>query len=56
MPQLNPLPWFSILIFSWLIFLMLLPAKVTAHTLPNELHAHAVEAKQMKEPWDWPWY
>nr|AAP75331.1 ATP synthase 8 [Chrysiptera leucopoma] len=55
MPQLNPAPWFLILVFSWIVFLVLLPTKVTAHTFPNELGSHAVELKQT-EPWDWPWY
>nr|YP_009551314.1 ATP synthase F0 subunit 8 [Chrysiptera biocellata]ALO81651.1 ATP synthase F0 subunit 8 [Chrysiptera biocellata] len=54
MPQLNPLPWFSILVFSWLIFLLIIPAKVTAHAYPNELIPQTME-KVMAEPWSWPW-
>nr|YP_010397646.1 ATP synthase F0 subunit 8 [Brevibora dorsiocellata]UQJ78780.1 ATP synthase F0 subunit 8 [Brevibora dorsiocellata] len=37
MPQLNPLPWFTILAFSWAILLVLTPAKVFTHTKPNGL-------------------
>nr|YP_009516312.1 ATP synthase F0 subunit 8 [Hyporhamphus quoyi]AYD91080.1 ATP synthase F0 subunit 8 [Hyporhamphus quoyi] len=36
MPQLNPAPWFAILVFSWLIFLTVIPPKVLAHSFPNE--------------------
>nr|AAR13570.1 ATPase 8 [Synbranchus marmoratus] len=54
MPQLNPSPWFMILIFSWLIFLILLPSKITAHTFPNEPQLKT--SSQIKtEPWNWPW-
>nr|QUJ18395.1 ATP synthase protein 8 [Chrysiptera glauca] len=55
MPQLNPSPWFSILVFSWLIFLVIIPAKVTAHITPNELAPQTME-KTTTEPWAWPWY
>nr|AAR13568.1 ATPase 8 [Synbranchus marmoratus] len=53
MPQLNPSPWFMILIFSWLIFLILLPSKITAHTFPNEPQLKTSQIKT--EPWNWPW-
>nr|YP_009020913.1 ATP synthase F0 subunit 8 [Huso dauricus]YP_009179440.1 ATP synthase F0 subunit 8 [Acipenser medirostris]YP_009298510.1 ATP synthase F0 subunit 8 [Acipenser mikadoi]YP_009370165.1 ATP synthase F0 subunit 8 [Huso dauricus x Acipenser schrenckii]AHM23839.1 ATP synthase F0 subunit 8 [Huso dauricus]AJG02645.1 ATP synthase F0 subunit 8 [Acipenser medirostris]AON77847.1 ATPase subunit 8 [Acipenser mikadoi]ARO35235.1 ATP synthase F0 subunit 8 [Huso dauricus x Acipenser schrenckii]QUG09776.1 ATP len=54
MPQLNPNPWFMILIFSWLIFLIVLPPKVLGHTFTNEpTHKNAEKIKP--EPWTWPW-
>nr|AAR13574.1 ATPase 8 [Synbranchus marmoratus]AAR13576.1 ATPase 8 [Synbranchus marmoratus]AAR13578.1 ATPase 8 [Synbranchus marmoratus] len=54
MPQLNPTPWFMILIFSWLIFLILLPSKITAHTFQNEPQLKTTSTIKT-EPWNWPW-
>nr|WNH22210.1 ATP synthase F0 subunit 8 [Bellator brachychir] len=55
MPQLNPSPWFAILIFTWLVFLVVLTPKVTAHMFPNE--PTLLSAKTLKmDPWTWPWY
>nr|YP_009093695.1 ATP synthase F0 subunit 8 [Rhodeus sericeus]AIS38155.1 ATP synthase F0 subunit 8 [Rhodeus sericeus] len=54
MPQLNPGPWFAILVFSWFIFLSVIPAKILSHTTPNELTPVSAE-KHKTEPWDWPW-
>nr|YP_009232578.1 ATP synthase F0 subunit 8 [Lefua costata]AMA34379.1 ATP synthase F0 subunit 8 [Lefua costata] len=53
MPQLNPAPWFAILVFSWLVFL-LIPTKVMNHISPNE-PALLDSEKHKTEPWDWPW-
>nr|YP_010956709.1 ATP synthase F0 subunit 8 [Xenoconger fryeri]WMY89802.1 ATP synthase F0 subunit 8 [Xenoconger fryeri] len=54
MPQLNPAPWFMILLFSWLIFLAIIPTKVMAHTFNNEPNLQATK-KPKTAPWDWPW-
>nr|WFG79878.1 ATP synthase F0 subunit 8 [Nemacheilidae gen. n. sp. p LD-2023]WFG79891.1 ATP synthase F0 subunit 8 [Nemacheilidae gen. n. sp. p LD-2023]WFG79904.1 ATP synthase F0 subunit 8 [Nemacheilidae gen. n. sp. p LD-2023]WFG79943.1 ATP synthase F0 subunit 8 [Nemacheilidae gen. n. sp. p LD-2023] len=54
MPQLNPAPWFAILVFSWLVFLTIIPAKVMNHISPNE-PALLDSEKHKTEPWDWPW-
>nr|ADG45852.1 ATPase subunit 8 [Eigenmannia sp. 4 CBM-2010] len=55
MPQLNPAPWLAILLFSWFIFLAVLPTKVMKHTFTNE--PTALSAKMPKtEPWNWPWH
>nr|BBG74387.1 ATPase subunits 8 [Astronesthes lucifer] len=54
MPQLNPAPWFLILVFSWLIFLTVIPPKILAHTFPNEPTAFSEKTKL--EPWNWPWH
>nr|WET58804.1 ATP synthase F0 subunit 8 [Triplophysa sp. 1 TL-2023] len=54
MPQLNPAPWFAILLFSWLVFLTIIPTKVMSHTSPNEPTTLDSE-KHKTEPWDWPW-
>uniref|UniRef100_A0AB39A6G2 ATP synthase complex subunit 8 n=1 Tax=Ophisternon sp. b AFMS-2024 TaxID=3231494 RepID=A0AB39A6G2_9TELE len=54
MPQLNPTPWFFILIFSWFIFLFILMPKIITHTFPNEPLSKITN--QIKtEPWNWPW-
>nr|WNH23029.1 ATP synthase F0 subunit 8 [Cryptotomus roseus] len=55
MPQLNPGPWFAILVFSWLVFLTMLPSKVLSHTFPNEPAAQSA-MHAITEPWNWPWY
>nr|YP_009348895.1 ATPase subunit 8 [Pogonichthys macrolepidotus]BAW88370.1 ATPase subunit 8 [Pogonichthys macrolepidotus] len=54
MPQLNPNPWFAILVFSWIIFLTIIPTKVLSHTTPNEPTPMSKE-KHKAESWDWPW-
>nr|QOL11707.1 ATP synthase F0 subunit 8 [Rhodeus ocellatus]QOQ84840.1 ATP synthase F0 subunit 8 [Acheilognathus chankaensis]BBC54785.1 ATPase subunit-8 [Acheilognathus chankaensis] len=54
MPQLNPNPWFAILVFSWLIFLTIIPTKILSHVTPNELTPVSAE-EHKTEPWDWPW-
>nr|AAP75245.1 ATP synthase 8 [Chromis multilineata]AGR91770.1 ATP synthetase subunit 8 [Chromis multilineata]AGR91772.1 ATP synthetase subunit 8 [Chromis multilineata]AGR91774.1 ATP synthetase subunit 8 [Chromis multilineata]AGR91776.1 ATP synthetase subunit 8 [Chromis multilineata] len=55
MPQLNPAPWFLIMVFSWLIFLTILPPKILAHLSPNEPTLQSTE-KPQTESWNWPWY
>nr|YP_009311649.1 ATP synthase F0 subunit 8 [Canthophrys gongota]BAV70604.1 ATPase subunit 8 [Canthophrys gongota] len=54
MPQLNPAPWLAILMFSWLIFLAILPTKIMSHTTPNDPGSLASESHKT-EPWNWPW-
>nr|QGZ08753.1 ATP synthase F0 subunit 8 [Chaenophryne sp. CLS4E] len=54
MPQLNPTPWFAILLFSWLVFLTILPPKVLAHTFPNEPNPETTKTSKA-QPWTWPW-
>nr|WNH23984.1 ATP synthase F0 subunit 8 [Apogon quadrisquamatus] len=55
MPQLDPAPWFMILVFSWLVFATVIPPKVIAHAFPNEPTSQAVQ-KPKKACWNWPWY
>nr|YP_009159365.1 ATP synthase F0 subunit 8 [Holacanthus ciliaris]AGR91636.1 ATP synthetase subunit 8 [Holacanthus ciliaris]AKQ08976.1 ATP synthase F0 subunit 8 [Holacanthus ciliaris]QUJ18188.1 ATP synthase protein 8 [Holacanthus ciliaris] len=54
MPQLNPNPWFAILIFTWMVFLYFLPTKVMGHTYPSEQTAQIPHFAQ-PENWPWPW-
>nr|AIC78702.1 ATPase8 [Profundulus hildebrandi]AIC78703.1 ATPase8 [Profundulus hildebrandi]AIC78704.1 ATPase8 [Profundulus hildebrandi] len=55
MPQLNPAPWFLILVFSWFIFLTVIPSKVLAHNFPNDPALHTKQ-KPQTESWNWPWH
>nr|YP_010257617.1 ATP synthase F0 subunit 8 [Jaydia carinatus]QKV48961.1 ATP synthase F0 subunit 8 [Jaydia carinatus]QVY58575.1 ATP synthase F0 subunit 8 [Jaydia carinatus] len=55
MPQLNPAPWLMILVFSWLVFLTVIPPKIIAHSFPNEPTSQAAQ-KPKTESWNWPWH
>nr|AOS51664.1 ATP synthase F0 subunit 8 [Istiblennius dussumieri] len=55
MPQLNPAPWFMIFTLSWLVFLIIIPPKVLAHSFPNEPSPTSAEKPEVT-PWNWPWY
>nr|YP_008593591.1 ATP synthase F0 subunit 8 [Evoxymetopon poeyi]BAN83559.1 ATPase subunit 8 [Evoxymetopon poeyi] len=55
MPQLDRAPWLAILLLTWLIFLVIIPAKTTSHLFPNP--PTAKNAKPTKNPtWDWQWH
>nr|BBB33727.1 ATPase subunit 8 [Pectenocypris sp. MZB 22148] len=54
MPQLNPLPWFMIIISSWVIFLTITPTKVLDHKQPNEFIL--LDTKEYQNlNWTWTW-
>nr|YP_009685885.1 ATP synthase F0 subunit 8 [Aphyosemion cyanostictum]QDV92522.1 ATP synthase F0 subunit 8 [Aphyosemion cyanostictum] len=55
MPQLNPAPWFAILIFAWMVFLIILPPKVLAHKYPNDPQPQNINSLKT-ETWPWPWH
>nr|YP_009180250.1 ATP synthase F0 subunit 8 [Tridentiger obscurus]YP_010400442.1 ATP synthase F0 subunit 8 [Tridentiger brevispinis]ALL96639.1 ATP synthase F0 subunit 8 [Tridentiger obscurus]AVA09119.1 ATP synthase subunit 8 [Tridentiger obscurus]UQS78983.1 ATP synthase F0 subunit 8 [Tridentiger brevispinis] len=54
MPQLNPSPWFIILVFSWLVFLTIVVPKTLNHTFPNEPTLQSTQTLKTS-PWHWPW-
>nr|YP_009685664.1 ATP synthase F0 subunit 8 [Scriptaphyosemion schmitti]QDU24441.1 ATP synthase F0 subunit 8 [Scriptaphyosemion schmitti] len=54
MPQLDPAPWFYIMVISWLVFITLIPPKVLAHPVHNEPSSQSTE-KPMTDSWNWPW-
>nr|AOW68957.1 ATP synthase subunit 8 [Uranoscopus tosae] len=54
MPQLNPVPWFSTLVLSWAIFLIIVPPKVLAHAFPNKPSPKGTKGALMTD-WNWPW-
>nr|YP_009566657.1 ATP synthase F0 subunit 8 [Halichoeres nigrescens]YP_009861691.1 ATP synthase F0 subunit 8 [Thalassoma lunare]QBB10831.1 ATP synthase F0 subunit 8 [Halichoeres nigrescens]QKD75029.1 ATP synthase F0 subunit 8 [Thalassoma lunare] len=55
MPQLNPSPWLAIFLFSWLVFLTVIPPKVLAYTFMNEPTSQSMEAPRTTS-WAWPWH
>nr|YP_009271158.1 ATP synthase F0 subunit 8 [Periophthalmodon schlosseri]ANW06539.1 ATP synthase F0 subunit 8 [Periophthalmodon schlosseri] len=54
MPQLNPSPWFAILVFSWLVFTVIVIPKTLNHTFPNEPSPQNTQITKTS-PWSWPW-
>nr|YP_009477664.1 ATPase subunit 8 [Bagre panamensis]ABO38970.1 ATPase subunit 8 [Bagre panamensis]ABO38972.1 ATPase subunit 8 [Bagre pinnimaculatus]AVM85800.1 ATPase subunit 8 [Bagre panamensis] len=55
MPQLNPAPWLAILVFSWLIFLTVIPPKIMSHTFTNDITTLNTESLK-SDTWNWPWH
>nr|AAP92016.1 ATPase 8 [Serranus baldwini]AAP92018.1 ATPase 8 [Serranus baldwini]WNH21911.1 ATP synthase F0 subunit 8 [Serranus baldwini] len=54
MPQLNPSPWFAIMVFSWMVFLTVIPPKIMSHTFLNEPSSRSAK-KSDQNNWSWPW-
>nr|NP_008436.1 ATP synthase F0 subunit 8 [Pelomedusa subrufa]O79674.1 RecName: Full=ATP synthase protein 8; AltName: Full=A6L; AltName: Full=F-ATPase subunit 8 [Pelomedusa subrufa]AAD05054.1 ATPase subunit 8 [Pelomedusa subrufa] len=54
MPQLNPHPWFSIFITSWLILIIILLPKIKSH-IPNNSPTNKKNMLTTPMPWTWPW-
>nr|YP_001650727.1 ATP synthase F0 subunit 8 [Eurypegasus draconis]BAF74942.1 ATPase subunit 8 [Eurypegasus draconis] len=54
MPQLNPSPWFLIMLFSWLVLLVLVFPKIMQHTTPNEPLQQDVKTLTTS-PWTHQW-
>nr|QJS52764.1 ATP synthase F0 subunit 8 [Zenarchopterus buffonis] len=55
MPQLNPTPWFFILLMTWIVFLTIIPPKIMAHVFPNNPYIYSTK-KTKTESWNWPWH
>nr|YP_009695619.1 ATP synthase subunit 8 [Halicampus grayi]AHN07336.1 ATP synthase F0 subunit 8 [Corythoichthys flavofasciatus]QEJ81994.1 ATP synthase subunit 8 [Halicampus grayi] len=55
MPQLNPHPWFAILLFTWLVFTIVIPPKVMSHKFPNEPNIQSTKTPKVN-PWTWKWH
>nr|QTL82871.1 ATP synthase subunit 8 [Lepidosiren paradoxa] len=53
MPQLNPNPWFMILVISWLTLLLILFPKITSFTLFSNPEQKLLYMKT--KSWTWPW-
>nr|BAH58952.1 ATPase subunits 8 [Notopterus notopterus] len=54
MPQLNPAPWLLVLLFSWLVFLTMIPTKIMHHFTGDP--APQVAKKYTPTSWTWPWH
>nr|YP_009991860.1 ATP synthase F0 subunit 8 [Turnix velox]QBH75494.1 ATP synthase F0 subunit 8 [Turnix velox]QNN84721.1 ATP synthase F0 subunit 8 [Turnix velox] len=54
MPQLNPNPWFLIMLASWLTFSLIIQPKLLAFTSTNSL-SNKTHTPQKTSPWTWPW-
>nr|YP_009164720.1 ATP synthase F0 subunit 8 [Psittacus erithacus]AJG35691.1 ATP synthase F0 subunit 8 [Psittacus erithacus] len=54
MPQLNPNPWFSIMIMSWLTFSLIIQPKVLAFVSTNP-PTNKAPTTTKSNPWTWPW-
>nr|WNH23068.1 ATP synthase F0 subunit 8 [Otophidium dormitator] len=54
MPQLNPDPWFMIMICTWAVLLVIIPPKILAHNYPNEPTAKSTKTTH-SNPWTLPW-
>nr|ADW93402.1 ATPase 8 [Brachymeles muntingkamay]ADW93406.1 ATPase 8 [Brachymeles muntingkamay]ADW93410.1 ATPase 8 [Brachymeles muntingkamay] len=54
MPQLNPSPWFFILLLSWAVLLLIFKSKVLTSTPHNNPTAPDL-ADSHTTPWNWPW-
>nr|YP_007624388.1 ATP synthase F0 subunit 8 [Grus grus]ACN53674.1 ATP synthase F0 subunit 8 [Grus grus] len=56
MPQLNPNPWFFIMLTSWLTFSLILQPKLLSFTPTNSLpNLPAPTTTTKTTPWAWPW-
>nr|ABD58891.1 ATP synthase F0 subunit 8 [Thalasseus eurygnatha] len=54
MPQLNPNPWFFIMLTSWMTFSLIIQPKLLSFTSTNPtLNKMSMATKTT--PWTWPW-
>nr|QNS38310.1 ATP synthase F0 subunit 8 [Illadopsis cleaveri] len=54
MPQLNPNPWFFIMISSWLTFSLIIQPKLLSFVSTNPLSSKSPTIPTTT-PWTWPW-
>nr|YP_007183115.1 ATP synthase F0 subunit 8 [Neophema chrysogaster]AFN22134.1 ATP synthase F0 subunit 8 [Neophema chrysogaster] len=54
MPQLNPNPWFSIMIMTWLTFSLIIQPKTLSFT-PTNTPTNKTPSITKNHPWVWPW-
>nr|AAT08598.1 ATP synthase F0 subunit 8 [Bipes biporus] len=53
MPQLNPAPWFALLLLTWSTLLLLM-MKITHNT--KQTDPTATTHTNRHTTWPWPWY
>nr|YP_008815590.1 ATP synthase F0 subunit 8 [Nucifraga columbiana]AGZ03035.1 ATP synthase F0 subunit 8 [Nucifraga columbiana] len=54
MPQLNPNPWFFIMLISWFTYSMIIQPKLLSHISMNP-PSNKLQTAQSTSPWTWPW-
>nr|YP_002364592.1 ATP synthase F0 subunit 8 [Eurystomus orientalis]ABY26861.1 ATP synthase F0 subunit 8 [Eurystomus orientalis] len=54
MPQLNPNPWFLIMLLTWLTFLLVIQPKLLSFTSLNPPTNKPLMTIKTT-PWTWPW-
>nr|YP_009330757.1 ATP synthase F0 subunit 8 [Heosemys grandis]APD79360.1 ATP synthase subunit 8 [Heosemys grandis] len=54
MPQLNLDPWFLILSFTWLVYIVVLQPKISSHLSMNN-PTNKNNTTVNTNPWTWPW-
>nr|QWS06004.1 ATP synthase F0 subunit 8 [Collocalia linchi linchi] len=54
MPQLNPNPWFFIMLLSWLTFSLIIQPKLLSFT-PTNSPSNKTTMHTKTTPWAWPW-
>nr|YP_003587425.1 ATP synthase F0 subunit 8 [Apalone ferox]ACO83388.1 ATPase subunit 8 [Apalone ferox]AEC04372.1 ATPase subunit 8 [Pelochelys cantorii]ARR28341.1 ATPase subunit 8 [Apalone ferox] len=53
MPQLNPNPWLSILLITWLTYITIYQPKITSFLQTNSITHNYKHSNT--NPWNWPW-
>nr|AAM73947.1 ATPase 8 [Chrysococcyx lucidus plagosus]AAM73949.1 ATPase 8 [Chrysococcyx lucidus plagosus]AAM73951.1 ATPase 8 [Chrysococcyx lucidus plagosus]AAM73953.1 ATPase 8 [Chrysococcyx lucidus plagosus]AAM73955.1 ATPase 8 [Chrysococcyx lucidus plagosus] len=54
MPQLNPNPWFSIMLMTWFTFLLIIQPKLLSFIQTNSPSTKST-LPHKTTPWTWPW-
>nr|YP_009318406.1 ATP synthase F0 subunit 8 [Goura cristata]CEF52458.1 ATP synthase F0 subunit 8 [Goura cristata minor]ABQ65553.1 ATP synthase F0 subunit 8 [Goura cristata]APA16991.1 ATP synthase F0 subunit 8 [Goura cristata]ATZ68974.1 ATP synthase subunit 8 [Goura cristata]ATZ68987.1 ATP synthase subunit 8 [Goura cristata] len=54
MPQLNPNPWFFIMLLTWLTFSLIIQPKLLTFTSTNP-PSNKTPTTTKTTPWIWPW-
>nr|YP_009722654.1 ATP synthase F0 subunit 8 [Fulvetta ruficapilla]QGN73879.1 ATP synthase F0 subunit 8 [Fulvetta ruficapilla] len=54
MPQLNPNPWFFIMLTSWLTFSLVIQPKLSSFVSTNPPSSNPPTTPNTT-PWTWPW-
>nr|ABS00667.1 ATPase subunit 8 [Onychognathus tenuirostris] len=54
MPQLNPNPWFFIMLTSWLTLSLIIQPKLLSFIAMNPPRSKTPETHKTT-PWTWPW-
>nr|AJA05166.1 ATP synthase F0 subunit 8 [Eopsaltria australis]AJA05192.1 ATP synthase F0 subunit 8 [Eopsaltria australis]AJA05205.1 ATP synthase F0 subunit 8 [Eopsaltria australis]AJA05231.1 ATP synthase F0 subunit 8 [Eopsaltria australis]AJA05244.1 ATP synthase F0 subunit 8 [Eopsaltria australis] len=54
MPQLNPGPWFFIMLTSWITYTMIIQPKLLSFLSTNP-PSNKTPAITSTTPWTWPW-